>query len=845
MEPTPLPLTPAASGTAAYYAAAQLEANRNFIEAEVIAYIDNFIYQAATGANSYNQNNCRRDAGLIVDAIAQDILFGGTSQTDFAGLQYWNQSGYTGLITAELTQTIAAINYASQRAQYYLQAGGAPQSIISQVAADFSVITTILTEGTQGITNVIVPNGLDPLSVAATTAFNTLQFNKTNIENDVIAYINSTFPGFSYNISTCQRDLGYIIDSVSIDTQYGGNRQAVQSGVYYYSHSATSSAISPIELPRINAAYGYLSTLVSEIVQNQTVTTPKQLLVVQNTSLPAATSVEATTAINNVARLLDIVNNGPSGYTASPLPTAPVGNNTSNAYHAAALLEANREFIQAELIAYVNQLVNLENTSGFTYNQDKCYRDTGLIVDALTQDLLFEGTSQSNFAGLQYWGQSTYTGQIGSEVTTTTSAIVYVRDLAVKILNNDTTGPRYQGVAQQYTITTSASLVLQQKVYDEFNLIVDIIVNGIAGITDKIIPNTIDLDISVDAQTAYNLLENNKAYLQAEAVAYVDAIKSFGFTYDGAKCYRDIGYMVDSVAFDVVYGGYRQAIQSGAYYYNYAGNITVIPNEQVPVTAAYNYIKNLANYIITGKRLSTQYQTTVTQVISVNVGTSVEVSTVSGEVDVILNIINSGPSAAATPTPISLTASTSTNVVNAATLLAANRQFIQAETVAYINTVFGSTFNYNRNTCRRDVGYIIDSISFDLLRGGNRLWIRFFLLAVYATMYVRDHKRPMLHEAMGLKTDEYDYTVFRITTEISKQVFPLSLDTDHPKFRAGLERLFQISQANDQAKLQGGPIGLLKQGICVIQAAWTFGRLFMMSTHKHELPTHIRMQPSW
>jgi magnesium-protoporphyrin IX monomethyl ester (oxidative) cyclase len=133
----------------------------------------------------------------------------------------------------------------------------------------------------------------------------------------------------------------------------------------------------------------------------------------------------------------------------------------------------------------------------------------------------------------------------------------------------------------------------------------------------------------------------------------------------------------------------------------------------------------------------------------------------------------------------------------------------------------------------------------DLLRGGNRLWIRFFLLAVYATMYVRDHKRPMLHEAMGLKTDEYDYTVFRITTEISKQVFPLSLDTDHPKFRAGLERLFQISQANDQAKLQGGPIGLLKQGICVIQAAWTFGRLFMMSTHKHELPTHIRMQPSW
>jgi magnesium-protoporphyrin IX monomethyl ester (oxidative) cyclase len=132
-----------------------------------------------------------------------------------------------------------------------------------------------------------------------------------------------------------------------------------------------------------------------------------------------------------------------------------------------------------------------------------------------------------------------------------------------------------------------------------------------------------------------------------------------------------------------------------------------------------------------------------------------------------------------------------------------------------------------------------------LLRGGNRLWIKFFLLAVYATMYVRDHTRPMLHEAMGLDTDEYDYTVFRITTEISKQVFPLSLDTDNPKFRQGLERLFEISKANDDAKLKGGISGLFTQGVCAVQALWTFGRLFMMDTLEHELPANIRMQPSW
>ena len=132
-----------------------------------------------------------------------------------------------------------------------------------------------------------------------------------------------------------------------------------------------------------------------------------------------------------------------------------------------------------------------------------------------------------------------------------------------------------------------------------------------------------------------------------------------------------------------------------------------------------------------------------------------------------------------------------------------------------------------------------------LLSGGNKLWIRFFLLAVYATMYVRDHTRPEMHDAMGLDATEYDYTVFRITSEISRQVFPFTLDTDHPAFRAGMTRLTELSARMDAAKKRGGVGGLLTRGWCAVAATATFARLYMLPTVAHELPKQIHMAPAW
>ncbi len=132
-----------------------------------------------------------------------------------------------------------------------------------------------------------------------------------------------------------------------------------------------------------------------------------------------------------------------------------------------------------------------------------------------------------------------------------------------------------------------------------------------------------------------------------------------------------------------------------------------------------------------------------------------------------------------------------------------------------------------------------------LLRGANLLWVRFFLLAVYATMYVRDHTRPMLHEAMGIDIDNYDYRVFDITTEISKQVFPISLDTNGETFRAGLKRLFEASQGIERAKAQGGIGGLVKRAGWVVVGLTTFVKLYVHPVKRHDLPAQMRVAPAW
>ena len=127
----------------------------------------------------------------------------------------------------------------------------------------------------------------------------------------------------------------------------------------------------------------------------------------------------------------------------------------------------------------------------------------------------------------------------------------------------------------------------------------------------------------------------------------------------------------------------------------------------------------------------------------------------------------------------------------------------------------------------------------------NKLWIRFFLTAVYSTMYVRDHARPEFHKALGVDIEWYDQEVFRKTSAIARQVFPVELDIDHKRWLPNLRRMRDAFGLMDEGKKQGGLAGWIKAKRGAVIAAATFVALYTIPVIRSEPPKNVRLEPAY
>ena len=126
-----------------------------------------------------------------------------------------------------------------------------------------------------------------------------------------------------------------------------------------------------------------------------------------------------------------------------------------------------------------------------------------------------------------------------------------------------------------------------------------------------------------------------------------------------------------------------------------------------------------------------------------------------------------------------------------------------------------------------------------------RLWIRFFLVAVYSTMWVRDHARTEFHKALGVDIDWYDQEVYRKTSTIARQVFPVELDIDHPRWLPGLRRMDAAMRDMEKAKKKGGLGGWIAHKAASARAMTAFAGLYLIPVKDNRPPVNVRLEPSY
>jgi len=76
----------------------------------------------------------------------------------------------------------------------------------------------------------------------------------------------------------------------------------------------------------------------------------------------------------------------------------------------------------------------------------------------------------------------------------------------------------------------------------------------------------------------------------------------------------------------------------------------------------------------------------------------------------------------------------------------------------------------------------------------SRLWCKFFLLSVFATMYLNDLQRADFYATIGLDATQFDQYVIRKTNQSTKTLFPVILDVENPLFFSSLD---ECAIAND------------------------------------------------
>ncbi|MEG5164242.1 magnesium-protoporphyrin IX monomethyl ester (oxidative) cyclase [Microcoleus sp. AT3-A2] len=113
-----------------------------------------------------------------------------------------------------------------------------------------------------------------------------------------------------------------------------------------------------------------------------------------------------------------------------------------------------------------------------------------------------------------------------------------------------------------------------------------------------------------------------------------------------------------------------------------------------------------------------------------------------------------------------------------------------------------------------------------------KLWCRFFLLSVFATMYLNDIQRGGFYRSLGLDAREYDIEVIKKTNETAGRVFPVMLDVNNPEFYERLDICLKNNQQLTAIVASNTPkfLQFFQKLPLYLSNGWQLVKLYFMKT---------------
>jgi hypothetical protein len=257
-------------------------------------------------------------------------------------------------------------------------------------------------------------------------------------------------------------DVSYILDALQHDMTYGGNVQTLIAGSSYYSnyvYVGTAQKAATLD------AYGRLKTLISQIILKTGVVATSGNSTTWVTTGTAGSAGAATFAQARIQDIIDWITNGYA--PASLLPTASIALASSALQASYTALQAKRTEIQSDTTAWVKK-----NYQSMPFNESTCYRDAGLIVDALAYDLVLGTNVNSITVGRSYLratasAQYVIANQLAAELGSINFIMFKARQIAAagavaeatNLINDAIIGIRGVVTTTTVSVATSGTLV--------------------------------------------------------------------------------------------------------------------------------------------------------------------------------------------------------------------------------------------------------------------------------------------------------------------------------------------------------------------------------------------------